>query len=73
MEALRTAETDWLLQQIEIKKMYVRGFLADIQLLNYYPENRGEFFNETLLYKEIRLQMADIQRLREELKRRNIP
>ena len=63
----------WLEQQEAIRIGFIRGFLKDLSLLNYYPEYRSAFFNETVLNAEIMHQYKALQNIRMELKRREIP
>jgi len=66
-------EESWIIQQILLRQGYLKGFTADLNLLYHFPEYASEYFNRTLIQKEILHQVSEIKRLREELERRFIP
>lgn len=66
-------EQGWLEQQEAIRIGNIKAFLKDLNLLNYFPHYRSEYYNETIIRKELKYQETELNRIREELGRRVIP
>lgn len=70
---LRAEDDAWINQQICIRLANITGFQRDLRFIDQNPEYRSEYFNKTLLIKEIEHQQTKLRRLLAEVERRRIP
>jgi len=73
MGHLQQQDSEWLEQQVAIRSQSLRGFLTDLRMLWYFPQNRSPYFNEEILRTEIRYQVKCLREIQKELQRREIP
>lgn len=73
MNAITTTDMELLFQELRLRVQNIRHGLADLKLLDYYPELRGPIFNRKNINDEIGYNSTRALEIIREIKRRDIP